>query len=275
MIVKFGVECGSDELRRKILERHMSNQAIIDAFDLCHQYGLHSSAFLMIGLPYETRGHDRREYRVDGPHQTRPDALGIFFPFVGTRSYTICQLGGLIDYRRMDEMGQLFLRPRALSSIRLRIFLSASYKGLPLVCQRPGRPGLSGEYQKLIDEVEAMNTAQWQKASDNHPSNVIARFPMITWARVKSTDAAAMKQYNTIRFATPRLWAVDSDLYWRKRVTTKTWQLGGGRLFGNRSTSRGPLPPAGADEADTLSSGLPELHIVQSAGQAQTISFQG
>ena len=42
MIVKFGVECGSDELRKKVLDRHMSNQAIIDAFALCHEYGLHS-----------------------------------------------------------------------------------------------------------------------------------------------------------------------------------------------------------------------------------------
>lgn len=49
---------GSEELRKKVLERHMTNQAIADAFDLCHQYRLHTSAFLMFGLPYGNAGND-------------------------------------------------------------------------------------------------------------------------------------------------------------------------------------------------------------------------
>ena len=53
--IVMGVESGSPKLRKKVLERHMSNQAIIDAFDLCHEYGLHTSAFLMFGMPYEDR----------------------------------------------------------------------------------------------------------------------------------------------------------------------------------------------------------------------------
>ena len=54
-IVKFGLESGSAELRSKVLDRHMSNQQIVEAFDLCRTYGLHSSAFVMFGLPFETR----------------------------------------------------------------------------------------------------------------------------------------------------------------------------------------------------------------------------
>ena len=108
MIVKFGVESGSEELRKKVLERHMTNQAIADAFDLCHQYGLHTSAFLMFGLPYETK--EMMDETIDLMARIRPGRMrwAIFYPFPGTKSYTICKLGNLIDYRKMDAMDNYF-----------------------------------------------------------------------------------------------------------------------------------------------------------------------
>ena len=54
-IVKFGVESGSERIRRRILQRRMKNAEVIRAIKIAHQYGMHTSIFLMIGLPDETR----------------------------------------------------------------------------------------------------------------------------------------------------------------------------------------------------------------------------
>ena len=53
-IVKFGLESGSDRIRRAVLHRYMSNKHIEEAFDIAHRFGFHTSAFVMMGLPHET-----------------------------------------------------------------------------------------------------------------------------------------------------------------------------------------------------------------------------
>ena len=53
-IVKFGLESGSDRVRRNVLHRFMSNKHIEEAFDIAHRFGFHTSAFVMMGLPHET-----------------------------------------------------------------------------------------------------------------------------------------------------------------------------------------------------------------------------
>ena len=62
MIIKFGLESGSERIRRDILKRPMTNEDIIGAFESAHKYNLHTSAFVMFGLPYETkeRSEERR-----------------------------------------------------------------------------------------------------------------------------------------------------------------------------------------------------------------------
>ena len=44
-----------DRIRREILWRFMSNGAIERAFAAAHKFDLHTSAFVMFGLPTETR----------------------------------------------------------------------------------------------------------------------------------------------------------------------------------------------------------------------------
>jgi len=38
-IVKFGLESGSDRVRRSVLHRYMSNRHIEEAFDIAHRFG--------------------------------------------------------------------------------------------------------------------------------------------------------------------------------------------------------------------------------------------
>ncbi len=266
MIVKFGVESGSAELRKKVLERHMSNQAIIDAFELCHRYGLHTSAFLMFGLPYETRA--MMEETIELMARIRPGRMrwAIFFPFAGTKSYTICTLGGLIDYRKMDAMDNYFCASCLKFDEPTDLFIRKLQRIFHWhVNARAGLP-LSPQYAKLVDEVERMNAAEWHAAADE----ILQRDRRLSndfLARVDG-NPAAIKHYS-IRYT--EVMAVDSDFILAekghyKNLAARRWKAFRETIAESRAAAAataGPAPgPTGAD------AGLPDLHILQSRTEA-------
>ncbi|MEP0843932.1 MAG: B12-binding domain-containing radical SAM protein [Phycisphaerae bacterium] len=276
MILKFGVESGSFELRKKVLERHMSNQAIIDAFDLCHQYGLHTSAFLMFGLPYETRA--MMEETIDLMARIKPGRMrwAIFFPFPGTKSYQICKLGDLIDYRKMDGMDNYFCASCLKFDDATDLFIRKLQRVFHWqVNARAGLP-LSGAYAKLAGEVEAMDFAAWHEASDA----ILARDREVSngyLARVKPGDAAAMaaNKHYSIRYT--EVMAVDSDFVLAekgdyKNLAARRWkafreQIAESRAAAAELKKSGPGGGTGAVLNSAVGSiDLPDLHILQSDG---------
>ncbi len=274
MIVKFGVESGSHELRKKVLERHMSNQAIIDAFDLCRAYGLHTSAFLMFGLPYETRA--MMEETIDLMARIRPGRMrwAIFFPFPGTKSYTICKLGDLIDYRKMDAMDNYFCASCLKFDEATDLFIRKLQRVFHWhVNARAGFP-LSPEYAALADEVERMSAEEWYAASDG----ILERDRRISnehLARVNG-NPAAIKHYS-IRYT--EVMAVDSDFILAEKGHYK--DLAARRWKAFRETIAESRAAAAALRKDGRDGGtravlnsacgsvdLPDLHILQSESEA-------
>lgn len=53
--ISFGIECGNEEYRKKVLRRYVSNEKLIDRFNIIAQSGIAYSANLIIGFPGETR----------------------------------------------------------------------------------------------------------------------------------------------------------------------------------------------------------------------------
>lgn len=278
MIVKFGVESGSFELRKKVLERHMSNQAIIDAFDLCRQYGLHTSAFLMFGLPYETR--EMMEETIDLMARIRPGRMrwAIFFPFAGTKSYTICELGNLIDYRKMDAMDNYFCGSCLKFDEATDLFIRKLQRTFHWYANaRAGLP-LSDAYQKLVDEVENMDEAAWHEANDG----ILARDREISndyLARVTpgDSDAAARYKHYSIRYT--EVMAVDSDFVLAekgeyKNLAARRWQAFREQIAESRAAAAelkndGTVGGTGAVLNSAVGSvDLPDLHIIQSETEA-------
>jgi len=260
MIVKFGVESGSDLVRRHILDRHMSNQEIIDAFDLCRTYGLHTSAFLMFGMPYETRA--MMEETIDLMARIRPGRMrwAIFFPFAGTKSYTICQLGDWIDYRKMDAMDNYFcascLRFDAATDLFIRKLQRIFHWH---VNARAGLP-LSPHYAKLVDEVERMTAEQWQEASET----MLERDRSVSNGFLSQAqgDPFAAKHYS-IRYT--EVMAVDSDFILAEKgsykdLSARRWKAFRDSIAEARAAANaGAGRPAAASETD-----LPPLCVLQS-----------
>lgn len=166
MIVKFGLESGSPALRSKVLDRHMSNQQIVDAFDLCRAYGLHSSAFIMFGMPFETRA--MMEETIDLAARIRPGRMrwAIFYPFAGTKAYEISRLAGLIDYPKMHAMDNYFVASCMRFDARTDLFVQKLQRTFHWhVNARSGWP-VATTYQQMVDEVERIGAGDWPAARD-------------------------------------------------------------------------------------------------------------
>jgi radical SAM superfamily enzyme YgiQ (UPF0313 family) len=103
-IVKFGVESGSERIRRGVLSRYMTNNDIEAAFRAAHKFGLHTSAFVMIGLPGEEKEDVRETVRLLARIRPGRFRWTLFFPFVGTRAFEIAQDAHAIDFGKMASL---------------------------------------------------------------------------------------------------------------------------------------------------------------------------
>lgn len=96
-ILKLGIESGSPRVRKEILKRHMTQSDVLLTVESAEEYGLHTSGFVMIGLPGETA--DERLETVDLLAEARIGRFrtSFFFPFPGTDSYRMTLEAGLIE----------------------------------------------------------------------------------------------------------------------------------------------------------------------------------
>ncbi|MCP4268639.1 MAG: B12-binding domain-containing radical SAM protein [Candidatus Brocadiaceae bacterium] len=98
--VFFGVESGNDKVRSEIMGRKMSNDEIINAFDLCHQRGLETLAVNIIGMPGESEKEILDTVKLNrGLHPT-DSGVNIFYPYKGTELGDKCFKEGLVDEER-------------------------------------------------------------------------------------------------------------------------------------------------------------------------------
>ena len=96
--ISFGIECGNDEYRRKVLRRYVDNDKIIESFETIRETGVPFSINLIIGFPGETR-----ELIMDTVELARSirgyDSItvSIFTPYHGTRLRTVAETNGWMD----------------------------------------------------------------------------------------------------------------------------------------------------------------------------------
>lgn len=108
MIVKYGLESGSDRVRKEVLWRFMTNRQIAETTAAAHRHGLHTSAFIMFGLPHETREEVYETLRLCAQVKMGRFRWAIFYPFPGTAGYTIAKEAGLVDWDKWANMGNYF-----------------------------------------------------------------------------------------------------------------------------------------------------------------------
>lgn len=94
--VAMGVECGDEAYRREMLGRRMSNEVILRAFRTVRDCGMETFAFVMVGMPFETKAQldetTALVARID------PDYVGcdMYMPLPGSKLYQRCLAEGLL-----------------------------------------------------------------------------------------------------------------------------------------------------------------------------------
>jgi len=95
--VSMGVESGNDFIRRKVMKRNVSREVILRAFRIVNDFGIRTSSFNMIGLPFETRKTVFDTIELNRRAKPITCAINIFYPYQGTRLKELCAEFGLIE----------------------------------------------------------------------------------------------------------------------------------------------------------------------------------
>lgn len=83
--MSIGVETGNEEIRRKVLNRQISNEQIQKALDIVNKYKIRISTFNMIGLPGETRTNVFETIEFNRGLNVKSANVYIIYPFPGSQ----------------------------------------------------------------------------------------------------------------------------------------------------------------------------------------------
>ena len=103
-----GVESGSMELRKRILDRTMKDEVILNGFKEFQKTNIRISANNIIGFPGETREDIMKTIEIN--RQINPDSVVVnaFRPYSGTKLRKICIEKGLIPKEERAEDNRVY-----------------------------------------------------------------------------------------------------------------------------------------------------------------------
>jgi radical SAM superfamily enzyme YgiQ (UPF0313 family) len=164
-IVKFGVESGSPNVRRTILNRHMSNESIIGAMATVRRHNMHSSVFIIIGFPHESREDVFDTIRLLA--QARPGRFRwtFFFPFPGTKSHQISLDGGYIDAEKMERLKNFTDESCLNFDPQHNFLLKKIGRVMPWFVNAYSSLPVADFYRERVEEVLAMDETEWERVS--------------------------------------------------------------------------------------------------------------
>jgi len=165
-ILKIGIESGSARVRTEILKRHMTERDINETVASAEEYCLHTSGFMMVGLPTET--HEERWETVDTLARARIGRFrtSFFYPFPGTDGYDLAVRGGYIS-QNPDRHVSTFTDGSVLDfGPDENLFIDKLGTLMPWFVNsrldRFGTAPAAAHYRPLVDEVLAMDPAEWR-----------------------------------------------------------------------------------------------------------------
>jgi radical SAM superfamily enzyme YgiQ (UPF0313 family) len=165
-ILKLGIESGSERVRRDVLKRFMTDDDILATVAVAEEHGLHTSGFVMVGLPGETR--EERFATVDLLARSRIGRFrtSVFYPFPGTESHALALELGQVDPRRAGSLTD-FTSTSALDfgpeeNLLVEKLATCMPWFVNARLDRSGDAPAARRYAPLADEVLALDAAGWE-----------------------------------------------------------------------------------------------------------------
>jgi radical SAM superfamily enzyme YgiQ (UPF0313 family) len=165
-IVKFGLESGSERIRKEVLNRPMTNHAVMNAFRIAHEHQLHTSAFVMIGLPDETP--EEMFATIDLLGAIRPGRFrwSLFFPYPGTVAHEMAEQKGLIDFQKMRALTNFTEESCLDFGEAHNLLVDKLARAFPWFVNARSNSSSSTIYRGLVREIESMDRTAWEEARD-------------------------------------------------------------------------------------------------------------
>ena len=102
-LIRFGIESGNERLRRDVLDRHVTDKRMCDAFRCCDDVDIKTLSYNMIGLPHETRMNMLDTIKLNAAVKPRVIHVSIFYPYPGTRAFEMCREEGMLTDKYIDS----------------------------------------------------------------------------------------------------------------------------------------------------------------------------
>jgi len=165
-ILKLGIESGSQRVRTRVLKRHMTQSDIFETVASADEFGLHTSGFVMVGLPGETRAE--RWETVDTLAESRIGRFrtSFFYPFPGTEGHDLAIDGGYVG-ADVDQAASDFTDGSVMNfGAEENLFIDKLGKLMPwFVNSRMDAyhdAPAAIHYQPMVERVLAMDREAWE-----------------------------------------------------------------------------------------------------------------
>jgi len=162
-IVKFGVESGSERVRKTILNRHMSNEEIIEAIRYVREAGMHSSVFVIIGFPHEQSEDVFATIRLLAQASPGRFRWTYFFPYPGTEAHRISRENGLIDEEKMRTLSNFTDQSCLDFGDEQNLLLRKIGRIMPWFVNAYSNFPAASIYKTKIDELLSLDKQQWEQ----------------------------------------------------------------------------------------------------------------
>ena len=100
--ITYGVESGSERIRREIMRRPVTNQRFIDVFRWTREAGIYVTANYMLGLPGETRADLQATLDLARDLDVLDFGYFVFYPYPGTQLFQLCRERGYLPEDYLD-----------------------------------------------------------------------------------------------------------------------------------------------------------------------------
>ena len=161
-IVKFGLESGSERVRCEVMRRPMTDDDIRLAFAAAQTPDLHTSAFVMFGLPTETREEMMETIRLLADIRPGRFRWAIFFPFPGTDACDMALERGLIDRETMQSLSNFTSGSCLDFGEELNRFVDRLQRTCCWQVNAASGNGAASIYRGLVQMTEALSDEEWE-----------------------------------------------------------------------------------------------------------------
>ena len=104
--ITYGVESGSERIRRQVMQRPVTNQRFRDVFRWTREAGIFATANYMLGLPGETREDLQATLDLAAELVTESGVLDfgyfVFYPYPGTHLFQVCREEGYLPQNYLE-----------------------------------------------------------------------------------------------------------------------------------------------------------------------------